>query len=267
MREREIICKATMDTFVRFGIVIAAILGFAVYFFYDGHIGYKKQNEAICCYRAFAGLGSAAAQFTASGWEAELSGHGLIPTAQENGQLYALGDHGARYPLPTGCEAAQNCPPEAADHAAMSRSWSDCWAAYSKRMQYPIKPGDHPHDEAAIREQWYAGSIFTVVGLVLLGLVIRTGRRELSLRGSEVTAAGQHFDIKEIECIDLRQWGPGFKGVAYLTVRGRRIRFDGMTYGGFNREKGEPAEVLMQAILAQYQGDIIEYENTATLGA
>ncbi len=263
MSQRDIVCTATLDTFVRFGIVIAALLGFAVYFFYDGHTGYAKQNEAICSYRAFATLGSHAAQHTPASWAAELGQRGLIPCVRENGLVYATGENNTRYPLPTDCEATLSCPAEALDHAAMSRSWSDCWAAYSKRMHYPIKPGDHPHDEGAIREQWYAGIIFTITGFVLLGFALRTHKRELSLRGNTVTAAGQQFDIGDIECIDLRQWGKGFKGVAYLTVGGKRVRFDGMTYGGFNPEKGEPAEALMQAILARYKGDIIEYENTS----
>lgn len=262
MSQRDIVCKATLDTFVRFGIVIAALLGFAVYFFYDGHTGYAKQNEAICSYRAFAQLGSTTAQHSATGWQAMLSMRPLIPTVEENGQLLAQGDKGSRYPLPANCEAARSCPPEALDHAAMNHSWSDCWAAYSKRMRYPIKPGDHPYDEGAIREQWYAGTAFTIIGLTLLGLALRTHKRELSLRGATVTAAGQSFLISDIECIDLRQWGTGFKGVAYMTVGGKKVRFDGMTYGGFNKDKGEPAEALMQAILAQYKGDIIEYEKT-----
>lgn len=260
MSQRDIVCKATLDTFVRFGIVIAALLGFAVYFFYDGHIGYAKQNEAICSYRAFAKLGSVAAQHSAAGWQAMLSEQPLIRTTNEGGQLLATEEGENRYPLPADCEAARSCPLEALDHAAMNRSWSDCWAAYSKRMHYPIKPGDHPHDEGAIREQWYAGIAFTITGFVLLGLALRTHKRELSLRGDTVTAAGQSFRLSDIECIDLRQWGTGFKGVAYLTVGGKKVRFDGMTYGGFNKEKGEPAEALMQAILAQYKGDIIEYE-------
>lgn len=263
MSQGDIVCKATLDTFVRFGIVIAALLGFAVYFFYDGHIGYAKQNEAICSYRAFAKLGSTAAEYSATGWEAMLSERPLISTIEENGQLLARGENGSRYPLPTGCEAARNCPPEVLNHAAMNRSWSDCWAAYSNRMHYPIKPGDHPHDEGAIREQWYAGTAFSIVGIILLILALRTRQRELSLRGNTITAAGRSFRISDIECIDLRQWGTGFKGVAYMTVGGKKIRFDGMTYGGFNKEKGEPAEALMQAILAQYKGDIIEYEKTA----
>ena len=52
----------------------------------------------------------------------------------------------------------------------------------------------------------------------------------------------------------------GFKGIAYATVNGRKIRMDGMTYGGFDPAAGQPAEALMQALLAQYRGEILEYE-------
>lgn len=260
MSSPDIICKATTDTFVRFGIVIAALLGFAVYFFYDATCGYRRQNAAVCSYKAFAALGEQAGRLSSVEWEVRLSTRPLLNTVERAGCRAVAGAKGEFYPLPADCEAATACPPEILNHAAMNRSWSDCWAAYSKRMQYPIKPGDHPHDEAAIREQWYAGGIFTALGLGLLGIALRTARRELSLRGDTITAAGRSFNIGEIECIDLRQWGTGFKGVAYFTVSGRKLRFDGMTYGGFNREKGEPAEKLMQAILQRYRGDIIEYE-------
>ena len=33
-----------------------------------------------------------------------------------------------------------------------------------------------------------------------------------------------------------------------------------MTYGGFNPEKGEPAEAFMRELQSRYKGDIIEYE-------
>ena len=90
--------------------------------------------------------------------------------------------------------------------------------------------------------------------------VVRTYKRELSLRGDVVTAAGQQFSIKDITLIDLRQWGTGFKGVAYFTVNNKKVKVDGMTYGGFNKDKGEPAEMFMKAVLEQYKGDILEYE-------
>ena len=259
MSETHIICKPTTDTFVRFGIVIAALFGFAVYFFYDGHTGYRQKNEVICSFKAFAELGKQALECTETEWVAEMSSRPLIATEQVEGELMAvLGDQ--RYPLPPQCEAAVSCPPEVLNHAAMSSSWSDCWAAYSRRLQLPISPGEHAYDLGAIREQWIAGGVFILLGCVLLYFALRTRGRVMELRGDCLTVAGQQFRVADISHIDLRQWGPGFKGCATLTVNGRKLKADGMTYGGFNKEKGEPAEQFMQALLAQYQGEITEYE-------
>lgn len=266
MSQPNIICKATTDTFIRFGIVILAIFGFSLYFVYDGAIGYRKKNEAICSYNAFAKLGGEASKTEdAEAWTQQRKERPLLTTEQAaDGALSAV-EGNARYPLPAECEAAICCPEEAMDLKAMQQ-WSTCWAKYSARKGMPLTPGDHAYDAAAIREQW----IGSVVGfaLVMVGLyfVVRTHKRELALRGDQVTAAGQQFSISDIETIDLRQWGTGFKGVAYFTVKGKRIRIDGMTYGGFSQEKGEPAEQFMKAVLAQYQGDIIEYEQTEEPG-
>lgn len=259
MSEKDIICKATLDTFIRFGIVIAALLGFAGYFFYDGSVGYRSVNEQIACYRAFASLGEEALSATASGWAVRMESP-LIVTGRQGKDVVYTDNAGHSYPLPAECGAAVSCPPEVRDLAAVRKSWSDCWAAYSARRHFPIKPAEHGYDAAAIREQWYAGALFSMAGLVLLGFALRTHGRELALRGDQVTAAGQTFAIADIRSIDLRQWGPGYKGVAYFCVNGRRIKVDGMTYGGFGAAKGEPAEQFMKAVLALYKGEIIDYE-------
>ncbi len=258
MSETSIICKATRDTYVRFCIVLLAFMGFGLYFFYDAAAGYRKANAAILSYQAFARLGEAATRCTATEWNQITENGALISTAE--GMADAAEADGKLYPLPAGHSSTQGYPEEARDHAAMSRSWNECWLAHSTRMHYPIAPGDHPHDAAAVREQWYGGAVCMLVSAALLFFIIRTSRRELSLRGSRITAAGQQFDIAEIESLDLRQWGVGFKGAAYFTVKGRRIKADGMTYGGFNKEQGEPAEQFMKAVLARYQGEIIDYE-------
>lgn len=259
MSQPHIICKPTLDTFVRFGVVIAAIFGFALYFFYDGHIGYRQKNEEICSYRAFAQYGEQVLKYTADEWASILQNRPLIVTEQVEGELMAVvGEE--RYPLPAQTQAAVCCPPELLDHEAMSKSWSDCWTAYSRRMHMPITPGDHAYDLATIREQWIAGGLFIFLGCVLVFFAVRTRGRVMSLEGDLVTAAGQQFRVGEIQSIDLRQWGPGFKGCAYFTVNGRKVKADGMTYGGFNKDKGEPAEAFMQALLAQYHGEITEYE-------
>lgn len=259
MSQIHIVCKPTGDTFVRFGIVVAALFGFAVYFFYDGHTGYRQKNEVVYSFKAFAELGALAMRSDAGAWAAELSGRPLLQAGMVEGEL-VVAEGESHYPLPAESEAARSCPPEVLDHAAMSRSWNDCWAAYSKRMRFPLQPGEHGYDVAAIREQWIAGGVFSLLGLLLLYFAVRTAGRVLALEGDCVTAAGQQFAVADIRSIDLRQWGPGFKGVAYFRVHGRKVRVDGMTYGGFNKAKGEPAEAFMQAVLARYEGEIIEYE-------
>lgn len=259
MTNSPIICRPTRDTFVRFTIVLLAFLGFGLYFFYDGSVGYRKANEVYFSYQAFARLGTGAdTAFPQGGAPAQRP---LIRAEQVGNELMVDG----LYPLPAGCAAALSTPPEAADHAAMQKSWADCWTTYSARMHFPVKPAEHPYDTAAIREQWLAGGVCMLVSAGIIFLMLRTGRRVMALEGDLVTAAGRRqFRVADITRLDLRQWGKGFKGVAYATVGGRRIRMDGMTYGGFEPAAGQPAESLMQALLAQYQGEILEYEQKET---
>lgn len=261
MMSNSIICKPTLDTFARFGVVLAAFFGFGLYFFYDASVGYKKANEAFCSYHAFATLGQEISSFSAGAWKTARINKPLLATEEIDGTLNGIhGEH--RYPLPHPCEAALSCPPEASDYTGMSKSWNDCWAAYSARMRFPITPAEHGYDAASIREQWYAGGVCMLISVVLIVLIIRTAKRTLSIEGDTITAAGQTFKVNDITRLDLRQWSAGHKGIAYATVKGKRIRLDGMTYGGFNKNKGEPAEQWMQALLARYQGEIIDYEKT-----
>lgn len=259
MNEPHIICKPTADTFVRFGIVIAAVFGFALYFFYDGHTGYRQKNEVLFSYKTFAELGQKSLEYTPEQWQELMQNRPLLQAENVGGDL-CLKDGENTYPLPRDCEAVRSCPPEVLDHAALSRSWNESWTNYTRRMHFPIKPAEHPYDIGAIREQWIAGGLFIALGSLLLFLALRTRGRVMALEGDQVTVAGQVFRVADIELIDLRQWGVGFKGCAYLTVKGRKVKADGMTYGGFSRAKGEPAEVFMKALLSRYSGDIIEYE-------
>ncbi len=258
MSQSPIVCKPTADTFVRFGIVIAAIFGFAIYFFYDGYVGYRVKNEVYFSYKAFAELGLRVSESNALSW-AELRNKPLIATVEHDGEPMVQRED-SWYPLPVGCEAARSCPPEVLDFAAMNRGWNECWKNYTGRMHYPMEADEHPHDLGAIREQWIMGGLFIIMGSVLVFFALRTRGRVLSLEGDTITAAGQTFRVADIQSLDLRQWGPGYKGCAYFKVNGRRIKADGMTYGGFNKDKGEPAEAFMKAVLAQYKGEVIEYE-------
>ena len=231
-----------------------------LYFFYDGAIGYRKANEIYFSYQAFANLGSEACNSVP--WGAERALQPLLKAEQVAGEWMMEG----KYPLPADCEAVRTTPAEAADHAAMSKSWADCWTAYTARMHYPVKPAEHPFDTAAIREQWIAGGVCMLISGIIIFFILRTRSRVMSLQGNTVSAAGQTFQVVDITRLDLRQWGTGYKGIAYATVNGRKIRLDGMTYGGFDPAAGQPAEAFMTALLARYEGEILEYEqpeNTA----
>lgn len=258
MTNDAIICRPTRDTFVRFAVVLIAFFGFGLYFFYDGAVGYRKANEVFFSYQAFARLGAEASKGR-TGW-GNNNQTPLIPAEQVGGELMVEG----KYPLPPDCEAARCIPMEATDYAAMHKSWADCWTAYTARMHFPVKPAEHPFDTAAIREQWLAGGVCMLVSGIIIWLMLRTRGRVMALEGDRVTAAGQTFSVAEITRLDLRQWGKGFKGIAYATVAGKRIRMDGMTYGGFDPAAGQPAETFMQALLARYQGEILEYEQKET---
>ena len=259
MEETNIICKPTRDTFVRFAIVLAAFFGFGLYFFYDGAVGYRLQNEVYFSHEAFANLGQQVEKSAPASWKAMTSSAPLLPAVQlEDGPAIIVAGETA-FPLPKDCEATRSCPPEVQDFHAMSKGWNDCWLAYTGRMHYPSTPAEHPHDEGAIREQWYAGTGCMVVSLIIIWLMVRTKNRVLALEGSTVKAAGREFAVSDITKLDLRQWwGKGVKGVAYATVKGRKIKMDGMTYGGFG--KNGNAEAFMHALLKQYHGEILEYE-------
>lgn len=259
MEANEIICRPTKDTFVRFCIVLAAFFGFGLYFFYDGAVGYRQANEVYFSYHTFARLGELAQKATPAEWQRQVAEAPLLRDTVQTDNGPAIRGEKDNYPLPRDCKAAQECPPEAQDAAAMRAGWNDCWTAYTGRMHYPVRAGEHPYNEGAIREQWIAGGACMAVSLLILWLIFRTKGRVLALRGDTVTAAGQDFKVGDITRLDLRQWwGKGSKGAAYATVNGRRIKMDGMTYGGFG--EGAPADVFMKALLGQYHGEVLEYK-------
>ena len=93
MANNDIICRPTIDTFVRFSIVLAAFFGFGMYFFYDGSVGYRKANEIYFSYQAFAELGNkATAAYSNDNWESARRNSPLIVTRNENGDSVAADD-------------------------------------------------------------------------------------------------------------------------------------------------------------------------------
>lgn len=263
MSSDDIHCRATRWFVWRAVAMACLFFGFGFYFFYDGAVGYPRANEVFFAHKAFADLGGRIGSMDESEWKAYLDRTAMWPVVTREGEEYALGEKGTLYPMPHGANPA--VPAVMRDYERVrTEGWFDyAWKTYSAERRFPMKPGEHPYDAAAVREQWLAGSVCMLLGLGAVLLLLRTLRRSMSLEGDQVTAAGRSFRVADIRRIDLRSWK--LKGLAFFTVAmpggNRRVRIDGMSYGGFEKSRGEPAERFMQAVLARYEGEILHYED------
>jgi hypothetical protein len=97
--------------------------------------------------------------------------------------------------------------------------------------------------------------------------LLRTIRRSISVDHQAVTdQQGKRVPFTDLKVLDLRKWQS--KGLAFIDYDGPagkgKIRIDGLTYGGFKKENGEPAEKLMQKIRENFSGEVIDYTSSAT---
>jgi hypothetical protein len=104
--------------------------------------------------------------------------------------------------------------------------------------------------------------ICLALSLAALFFLLRTMGRSIRADGDSLTSpAGKRVPYRDLRTLDLRKWDT--KGLAFLDYESEsgkgRIRLDGLTYGGFKKEDGEPAESLMRRIRANFSGEILEY--------
>jgi hypothetical protein len=135
-------------------------------------------------------------------------------------------------------------------------------------MKWNRKPPEKWHDAGSIREQWIVGHVLMALAAATVFVLIRTLRRTMVLDGDTIiTQDGRRVAIAALTQLDLRKWfTKGLAFAEYQLESGKkgRIRIDGMTYGGFQKEKGEPAEQWMTQLRAQFRGEIIEYAQEET---
>lgn len=243
--------------------MMCLLLGFGGYFFYDGTIGYPRANEVYFTYQAFARAGQEISAMDAFSWQGYLEKNPMWKTEMSGETTCAVDEKGVLYPLPTNASPAWPAEMKAEDKVGENNGWYHAWVQYSARKKFPVKPAEHAFDAGAVREQNVAGCVCMVLAAGCLFLLLRTLGRKMSCEDGVMTVAGQTLHADEIEKIDMRPWK--LKGLALLYVKKangktKKVRVDGMTYGGFDKERGEPAEQWMQCVLSQFNGDIVSYE-------
>lgn len=255
-----IVCKPT-PWFLFRAVVMFLMFGvFAVYFYYDGSVGYRKKNLVYFVHESFK---------TANDQYSKMNSDGGLTPAQW--KMHAE-KQTVQFPkdasiLPVDLKQPMIWPVHLHDAEKMkSLGWNNLWLEYSKEMGYPSSPSEHPYDAGKIREQFVVFWICLALALIAGFFLIRTLGRKIVADGEGITTVhGRRVPYADLKVLDLRKWET--KGLAYLDYDGTsgkgRFRIDGLTYGGFKKEQDEPAEQLMRLIRSKFSGEIIEYAPVA----
>ncbi len=230
--------------------------GFAVLFYIDGSSGYRGKNEVYFLHRTFQ---QASEEFSKLNSEGELTPEKWASHAAS--RTVDLPED--RSILPATVKSPLPWPAILHDFERMKPlDWKKLWLEYSKSRGFDADPPEQPFDARKIGEQWVVFWFCLALATGSLFILLRTLRRSISVDGEAVTTQqGRRVSYADLKTLDLRKWET--KGLAFIDYDGPsgkgRIRIDGLTYGGFKKEQGEPAERLMRHIRARFSGEVLEY--------
>jgi hypothetical protein len=236
MSER-IVCKPTPWFLLRAGAMLLMFGIFAAMFFKDGSSGYREENLAYYLQAAFK---KAREDFQAR----------KDPTPAE------WRAHAESQTVPAVLQDAEKMKSSLAERE--SKLFDD----YRGEQKIEREAPEKPFDARKIFEQWVVFWICLVLAVGTLFVLLRTIRRNIAVDGEALyPAEGGRVPFSDLVRLDLRKWDT--KGLAFAWAKGgggeRKIRIDGLTYGGFKKEQDEPAEVLMRRLRENFRGEIIEF--------
>lgn len=256
-----IVCKPTRWFLIRAVVMLSMFGVFAVLFYLDGSTGYRKKNEVYFLHETFKAANEDFAKLNQGGK--------LTP---ESWRQHAA-QQTVSWPkdlsiLPSGTQPNLPWPEILQDYNRMKPlQWNTLWREYTKGRGINEEAPEEPYDSRKIREQWVVFWISLTLAAVAAFILARTLRRTISVTAEGITdQRGRRVPFTDLKVLDLRKWdtkGLGFIGYDGASGKGR-LRIDGLTYGGFKAEDGEPAEQLMKFVRARFSGEIIEYASVAT---
>ena len=232
---------------------------FAVMFFMDGKWGYREQNLTYYLSKAFE---KANGEFRAKqdDWTPESW------RAHAEAQVVEVPE-GREVPFPEGTRLPIPWPEMLHDHATMTASLgqpvSQLFDDYRLVADLRKKVPEHDFPAHKITEQWVAFGVCLALTIGAIFVLLRVIGRSMSIDDEAFhPAGGKAIPFGDLVRLDLRKWDT--KGLAYAWAKGpgggeRKVKIDGLTYGGFKKEQNEPAEQLMRRLRANFSGEIIEY--------
>lgn len=251
-----IVCKPTSWFYLRAVGMLAMFAFLAGWFYKDAAVGYRNKNEVFLTEQNFA---KASAEFEAQSKTGSLTPESWKAHAEKQSLVF---DADAAL-LPKDFKQPKPWPPELHDHALMSKGQRAAWIAFSGPLGWSEKAPEKLMDQRTINEQWYFACGLSALSVYTLFILLRTMRRSIRVDDEKtITQEGKSVTHSALTQLDLRKWMT--KGLAFASYTmpdgsSGKIRFDGMTYGGFKKEEGEPAEQMMQLVRKHFTGELIEY--------
>lgn len=236
--------------------MLAMFLFLAGWFYKDASVGYRQKNEVFLTDQNFA---KAAAEFEAQSKTGTLTPESWKAFAEKQTLVFDVEPS----LLPKDLVQPKPWPAELQDHALMSQGHKAAWIKFTDPIGWSEKAPDKLMDQRTINEQWYFAYGLSALSLYTLFVLLRTMRRSIRVDEEKtVTQEGKSVPHSALTQLDLRKWMT--KGLAFASYTlpdgsSGKIRFDGMTYGGFKKEEGEPGEQMMQLVRKHFKGELIEY--------
>jgi hypothetical protein len=226
-----IVCHVTAWYYRRMGILAAMFLGMGLYFFYDGRVGYPKENEV----------------FAKKAWfEAEVIGGAdkQDRTIESYEEAAKQGEEHLGNWMKLAREKGWIVNPELKEPR---------WADYAAARGWAEDPEYHSPD--TIRQQFYCGAAM-ILGAAITGLLVLKNHNKVLTGHPDhmVMPNGVSVRYADATCVDKRKWdNKGLAYVHYRTAEGapsHRVTVDDLMYHGAGK--------VLARLLGQFKGELIE---------
>lgn len=257
-----IVCKATQWIKIRAALIIAMFGVFAYLFYTDGTVGYREKNEHFMFHKLFTSVAPSEVEKIATGeeWVLFASQQKLPIPSEEECPLPADFDKNQTWPTVLTTEQSYEQMKNTSDGA------SKIWREYTAEKGWDFEPAEKLYDQGKLTEQFVMAGICSALVLVVVFLFLRTlGRTMKVTETAYIAPGGKVVPFTSMRRIDARKWD--VKGIAVIDYEDesgamKKVKVDGMIYGQFKENDGQPAERLYEYIMERFKGEVIEFEKT-----